>query len=626
MTAIHYKNVLIECLQGDIASQPGIDAVVNAANAQLLPGAGVSGAIHQGAGPRLAKACRSLAPIKPGQAVITPAFNLPNRYVIHCLGPVYGVNLPSEALLADCYHNALCLAEQHQLHSIAFPAISAGVFGYPLTEAARVAIHRILDEAGSLNSVNLIRFVLHSSSDLDIFTRLLEELIALRQSYAPFSLFTDLYELSMMQAYLAEGMQEQAVFTLSVRSLPPQRNFLLAAGLGTVLDYLENLRFTESDINYLATLPMFTADFLEYLRHFRFTGNLYALPEGTPFFVDEPILEVEAPLPQAQLVETFIMNQIHLQTLLATKAQRVVEAAKGRPVVDFGARRIHGTDAAIKGARAFYIGGVNATSNVMAGKQYGISVAGTIAHAYIQSHPTEADAFRAFAQLYPKTMLLVDTYDTLKGVQKVIDLAGELGDDFKVSAVRLDSGDLLSLSMEARKLLDQAGLKQVQIFASGGLDEYRIEKLISSGAPIDGFGVGTAMGVSGDVPNLDIGYKLVQYAGKGRLKLVAAKTVLAGRKQVFRVSDQGKDKFDVIARADEKLEGDPLLKPVLRGGIRLHHAETSLSTSQAYAKEQINRLPVALRSLTGTETPYPVKLSPALQEYQEHITDELSGE
>jgi len=518
------------------------------------------------------------------------------------------------------------LAEQYQLHSIAFPVISTGDFGYPLTEAARVAVHCILDEAGSLNSVNHIRFVLSSSSDLDIFSGLLEELIALRQSYAPFSLFTDLYELLMMQAYLAEGMQEQAVFTLSVRSLPPQRNFLLAAGLDTVIDYLENLRFTDSDITYLATLPIFKSDFLDYLRHFRFTGNLYALPEGTPFFVDEPILEVEAPLPQAQLIETFVMNQIHIQTLLATKALRVVEAAKGRPVVDFSARRIHGTDAAIKGARAFYIGGVNATSNVMAGKQYGISVAGTVAHAYIQSHPTEADAFRAFTKVYPKTMLLVDTYDTLKGVQKVIDLAGELGDDFKVTAVRLDSGDLLSLSIKARELLDQAGLKQVQIFASGGLDEYRIEKLVSSGAPIDGFGVGTAMGVSSDGPNLDIGYKLVQYAGKGRLKLVSEKTVLPGRKQVFRVSVQGEDKFDVIARADEKLEGNPLLKPVLRGGIRLQGAEVSLVNSQAYAKEQINRLPVPLRSLTRAEMPYPVKLSPALQEYQERVTDEFRGE
>ncbi|MFZ3070039.1 MAG: nicotinate phosphoribosyltransferase, partial [Anaerolineaceae bacterium] len=578
------------------------------------------------AGPKLYEACRPLAPIQPGQAVITPAFNLPNRHVIHCLGPVYGIDTPSETLLADCYRNALQLAEDHHLQSIAFPAISTGIFGYPLTEATRIALHTVLDEANSLDTVNHVRFVLHSASDYRYFARLLEDITALRQDYTPLPLFTDLYELTMMQAYLAEGMQEQAVFTLSVRSLPKERNFLLAAGLGTVLDYLENLRFTDSDINYLATIPAFTDDFLEYLRHFRFTGNLYALPEGTPFFVDEPILEVEAPLPQAQLVETFIMNQVHLQTMLATKAQRVVEAANGRPVVDFGARRIHGIDAAVKGARAFYIGGVNATSNVLAGRQYGISVAGTIAHAYIQAHPTEADAFRTFTRLYPKTMLVVDTYDTLKGVQNVIDLARERGEDFGVTAVRLDSGDLLALSMEARQLLDQAGLKQVQIFASGGLDEYKIDRLVSAGAPIDGFGVGTAMGVSDDVPHLDIGYKLVQYAGKGRLKLAAAKTVLAGRKQVFRVSDQGEDKFDVIARADEKLEGRPLLKPVVRGGIRLHNAEISLASSQAYAKEQINRLPVPLRSLTRAEAPYPVKLSPTLQEYQERVTDELSGE
>ncbi|HBP90581.1 MAG TPA: nicotinate phosphoribosyltransferase, partial [Nitrospiraceae bacterium] len=261
------------------------------------------------------------------------------------------------------------------------------------------------------------------------------------------------------------------VFTLFVRRLPVRRNFLLACGVDTVLDYLETIRFSEEDLAYLDSLRQFSSRFLSWLRDFRFTGEVYAVPEGTPVFANEPILEIVAPLPQAQIVETFIMNQIHVQTVLASKAQRVVAAAEGRPVIDFGPRRMHGIDAALKAARAFWIGGVAATSNVLAGKLYGVPVAGTMAHSYIQSHENEATAFRAFAQLYPETVLLVDTYDTLAGVKKVIDLARALGDDFKVKAVRLDSGDLLDLSRRARRLLDDAGLRDVEIFASGGLDE-----------------------------------------------------------------------------------------------------------------------------------------------------------
>ena len=232
-------------------------------------------------------------------------------------------------------------------------------------------------------------------------------------------LFTDLYELTMLQAYLKEGMTDEAVFSLFVRRLPPRRNFLLACGLDTVLKYLESLRFGDRPLAYVASLGNFSDHFLSWLRDFRFTGDVYAVLEGTPVFGNEPLLEIVAPLPQAQLVETLVMNQIHVQTLLATKAQRLVTAALNRPVVDFGARRIHGIDAAVKGARAFYIGGVAATSNVLAGKQFGVPVMGTMAHSYIQAHQDEATAFRKFAQLYPDTVLLVDTYDTLDGVRRV---------------------------------------------------------------------------------------------------------------------------------------------------------------------------------------------------------------
>ncbi|MCF8139102.1 MAG: nicotinate phosphoribosyltransferase, partial [Desulfotignum sp.] len=255
------------------------------------------------------------------------------------------------------------------------------------------------------------------------------------------ALFTDLYELTMLQAYFHENMNQEAVFSLFVRRLPPERNFLMACGLDTVLAYLENLTFTRDSLDYLRSLGQFSDSFLEWLGHFRFTGSVRAVPEGTPVFANEPILEITAPLPQAQIIETFVMNQIHLQTLLASKAWRVVTAAQGRTVVDFGARRMHGMDAALKAARAFHIAGVAATSNVLAGKLYDLPVTGTMAHSYIQSHDNEEKAFKAFLSSFPETVLLVDTYDTLAGIHKVISLADTLGTDFKVKGVRLDSGD-----------------------------------------------------------------------------------------------------------------------------------------------------------------------------------------
>ncbi|MDA8231483.1 MAG: nicotinate phosphoribosyltransferase [Magnetospirillum sp.] len=431
------------------------------------------------------------------------------------------------------------------------------------------------------------------------------------------ALFTDLYELTMLQAYVEEGMTDTAVFSLFVRRLPARRNVLLACGLEAVLDYLSNLRFDDGEIAYLASLGRFSERFLAWLRDFRFEGDVHAVPEGTPVFPNEPILEVVAPLPQAQLVETFVMNQIHLQTVLASKALRVVSAAKGRPVIDFGARRMQGIDAAMKGVRALYIGGVAATSNVAAGRRYGIPVSGTMAHSYIQAHGEEATAFRAFADLYPETVLLVDTYDTIKGVRNVVDLARTLGDRFRVRAVRLDSGDLSLLAREARRILDEAGLRRVGIFASGGLDEDSIDALVSSGAPIDAFGVGTSMGVSDDVPALDIAYKLCEYAGRGCVKLSPGKPVFPGRKQIFRQDEGGEDVRDVIGRTGEALPGRPLLLPVMRNGRRLPVGDVDLRAARDYAQRQVARLPERVRGLAQADPPYPVDISPALSHFQE---------
>jgi nicotinate phosphoribosyltransferase len=443
--------------------------------------------------------------------------------------------------------------------------------------------------------------------------------------YPSLALFTDFYELTMAQAYFEEGMNEEAVFSLFVRRLPPQRNFLLACGLETVLGYLETLRFEDDDLAYLASLDKFSEPFLTHLRDFRFSGSVYAMREGTPVFDDEPILEIVAPLPQAQLLETLVMNQIQLQTMLASKAQRVVTAAAGRAVIDFGARRMHGIDAAVKAARAFHIAGVAATSNVLAGKEYGLRVTGTMAHSYVEAHDDEAAAFHAFAQQYPGTVLLVDTYDTLAGVRKVIELAHRLGDGFQVSAVRLDSGDLLTLAKEARALLDAAGLGKVGIFASGGLDEYQVAQLVASGAPIAGFGVGTAMGVSDDAPDLDIVYKLVEYGGKARLKLSTGKPVLPGRKQVFRMTENGRAVRDVIGRASEDLPGQPLLVPVMRNGERLPAGHVSLQAARDHAREQLASLPEHVRAIAPAEPPYAVEVSERLGRLQKRIAEEVRG-
>jgi len=429
-------------------------------------------------------------------------------------------------------------------------------------------------------------------------------------------LFTDLYQLTMLQAYFREEMREPAVFDLFVRRLR-HRNYLVACGLETVLDFLETLRFTDDELDYLADQDTFEDDFLDYLAGFRFTGDVYAMPEGTPVFPDEPILEVVAPIGEAQLVETYLLNQITFQTGLASKATRVVHAAQrdgtDRAVADFGMRRMHGTDAAMKAARACYIAGVDSTSNVLAGQTYGLPVTGTMAHSYIEAHDREVDAFKRFAELYPETTLLVDTYDTLDGVRKVIDLAEEWGEAFRVQALRLDSGDLAALAHQARQLLDDAGLEDVQLFASSGLDEHKITDLLDRGAPIDGFGVGTRMGTMADQPYLDSAYKLAGYAGTPRMKLSKAKSNLPGRKQVTRQFAEGTADQDVIAAHDEVVDGEPLLQCVMKDGARTDAGQPrSLDAVRAHAAEQQDRLPDRLRALSDAHPPYAVTLSDQL--------------
>ncbi len=425
------------------------------------------------------------------------------------------------------------------------------------------------------------------------------------------ALFTDLYEVTMAQAYIAEHMSGTAVFETMFRRLPQGRSYVMAAGLSDVLDFLEAFQFQPEDIDYLRGLRLFTEEFLQYLSAVRFTGDVWAVPEGTVVFPNQPIVQVIAPILEAQLAETFVVNQIHLQSVIASKAARVVEAARGRMVVDIGARRAHGTDAALKVARAGYLAGIAGTSNLLAAREYGIPAFGTMAHSFIQAFDNELDAFDAFARLYPGTTLLVDTYDTLHGVDHVIELA-KRRNDFDVAAIRLDSGDLGALSKAARAKLDAAGLNQVEIVASSGLDEYRIAALMDDGCPIDAFAVGTKLAVAQDAPALDMAYKLVEYDGIGRTKFSSGKVIYPGRKQVVRRLDHGVFAGDTIGQPDEQLDGEPLLMPVMKNGRRLLQHDPGLPASRSWARQQIDRLPPQLRSLEAIGWSYPVDISPGI--------------
>jgi len=378
--------------------------------------------------------------------------------------------------------------------------------------------------------------------------------IDLRLAPAEAPLLTDLYELTMAASYFALGFNQPSCFYASVRRMPPRRGFLVAAGIDRVLEALEQFRFEPDAIEYLDSLKLFAPEFLAFLADLRFTGDIHAVPEGTIFFEQEPILEVRAPLIEAQIIETLVLNQLGVASMVASKAARCVVAARGRRLIDFGLRRSQGADAGLIAARSSYLAGFVGTSNVLAGRRYGIPLNGTMAHSYIMAHDSEREAFEHFVTLFPQlSTLLVDTYDTVRGVENAARVARDLkATGFKLQAVRLDSGDLVDLSVRARRILDQNGLSDVAIFASGNLDEYRINDLLRAGAPIDAFGIGGAMVAGGDVPTLDATYKLAEYHGVPRLKTSSGKLTLPGRKQVFRALDvSGGFTADLIGLADE---------------------------------------------------------------------------
>ncbi len=439
-------------------------------------------------------------------------------------------------------------------------------------------------------------------------------------------LFADLYELTMAQAFFNQGMFQPATFSLFIRNYPVNRGYFVAAGLQDVLDYLANLSFSASSVDYLRSLGAFSDDFLEFLSKLRFTGSVRAIPEGRLFFANEPPLEITAPIIEAQLVETFVVNQINLQTLLATKASRCVWAAPGRTISDFASRRTQGVDAALKMARCSYIGGFQSTSNVLAAKQYGIPPSGTMAHSFVSSFTTELEAFRAYAQAFPdRAILLLDTYDTADGARRAVSVAQELeSQGHRLLGVRLDSGDFDALSRQVRRILDEAGLDYVRIVASGGLDEFELERLTQANAPIDIYGVGTKAGVSADAPWSDMAYKLVSYDERPVMKFSEDKISMPGPKQVFRFTDSaGKFVEDVIGLQDETINGaDPLLTQFMAGG-RLSNPHPALTQVREQFNQDFGKLDDKHKALLNPPL-YPVSTSQSLERLTTQVRQELS--
>jgi nicotinate phosphoribosyltransferase len=427
-------------------------------------------------------------------------------------------------------------------------------------------------------------------------------------------LLTDLYMLTMLEAFHSEGMDGVASYEFFVRNLPKDRGFLMAAGLEQALDFLESARFTQEELEWLRSSGRFSPSFLDSLARWRFEGDVDAMPEGTAFFANEPMIRVTAPIRQAQFVETRLINILHLQTLIASKAARCVLAAPGKLLVDFGLRRAHGAEAGLLAARASYLAGFDGTATVLAGTLFGIPLYGTMAHAYVQSHDSEEAAFENFARAQPKNVvLLIDTYDTEKGARTVARIAPRLQAlGIPIKAVRLDSGDLAAHAVNARRILDDGGLTETEIFCSGDLDEYRLRDLLQRGAPIDGFGVGTRLDTSADAPYLECAYKLVEYEGRPRRKRSEGKASWPGRKQVFRrYGEGGIIQEDTITTEGDSQQGEPLLQPVLRGGRRLQPAET-LPRLRDRAAQQLGRLPLHLRALES-QPAFSVTISPALE-------------
>ena len=437
-------------------------------------------------------------------------------------------------------------------------------------------------------------------------------------------LFTDLYELTMAQAYYRNEMFAPATFSLFVRSYPPNRAYFVSAGLKDVLEYLSLLSFGDRAVDYLRSTSIFGEDFLEFLRGVRFTGSVRAIPEGRLFFADEPILEVTAPIIEAQLVETYIINQVNLQSTLATKASRCVWAAQGRGIADFASRRTQGTDAAMKMARASYIAGFQSTSNVLAASVYGMPPAGTMAHSFISSFPSEIEAFRAYAESFPtRTIFLVDTYDTIAGAWNAVEVAKEMeAKGNRLLAVRLDSGDFDQLSRQVRAVFDSAGLEYVKVLASGGLDEYELESLVQAGAPIDLFGVGTKAGVSADAPWSDMAYKLVHFDERPVMKLSTGKVSLPGVKQVFRLrnGDGGLDR-DIIGLQHEGPPGaEQVMETVMAGGERIG-PQPSLEDARRRFQQDFQDLDPRFKGLRRPPR-FPVAVSSQLQRLTARVQEE----
>jgi nicotinate phosphoribosyltransferase len=435
------------------------------------------------------------------------------------------------------------------------------------------------------------------------------------------ALCLDLYELTMAQSFLDEGIGASATFSLFVRRLPRQRSYLVAAGLDDVLDFLGSFAFAPTELAYLESTGLFTSRLLDHLATLRFRGSVRALPEGTVCFADEPILEVTAPIVEAQLVETAVINLIQLQTLVASKAARAATVAQGRRLVDFSYRRTQGLESGVQVARASYLSGFSATSNVLAGQRYGIPVAGTMAHSYVEAFPSEVAAFRAYTRAYPdRAVLLIDTYDTLEGARRAAIVGQELAlRGHQLAGVRLDSGDLIGLSRAVRAILDEAGLSDTIVFASGGLDEAFVAEALEAGAPIDGFGLGTQLGVSADAPTLDIVYKLVSYDGRPTLKSSADKSTWPGAKQVWRAHDGGRLVGDWLALADEPAPtaAQPLMVDVMEDGRRLAAPEP-LDAIRSRCGEHVAALPPELRQLAHA-APYPVRPTEALRALQREV-------
>ncbi|MBF6570211.1 MAG: nicotinate phosphoribosyltransferase [Candidatus Binataceae bacterium] len=438
-------------------------------------------------------------------------------------------------------------------------------------------------------------------------------------------LLIDFYELTMAASYFATGYNDKACFSLTTRRMPPRRGFLVAAGLERLLDVLEEFHFEPRMVEYLDSLKIFSPEFLQFLATLRFTGEVRALAEGTIFFAEEPLIEVRGPLIETQLIETIALNQLGMASLIASKAARSFAVAGGRRLVDFGLRRSQGADAGLIAARSSYMAGFHGSSNVLAGMRYGIPVYGTMAHSYVMAHEREREAFASFVKVFPRlSTLLVDTYDTVRGVENAAAVARDLASSGIVPmGVRLDSGNLIDLSRRARRILDEHGLKNVSIFASGNIDEYRIQEMVKAGAPIDAFGVGTAMAVSQDAPALDVAYKLVEYAGKPRLKTSENKPSLPGRKQIFRAFNRNGGFYsDLIGLEEESAVTvsrefrpapahiAPLLEPVFAGGKRIG-PRPALNDARERFMREFAILEARFKQIDQPEV-YPVRHSAAL--------------